>query len=80
MNLAETVYWLPTYLSREDPRLEVLTPIQLTDRLENKASVRFAELDDALWDEIETHRQAGKLVLVMGAGNIDSWLRKQLGN
>lgn len=80
MKLAETVYWLPTYLSREDPALEVLTPIQLTEKLENRDAVRLAELGDSLWSEIEKQRQAGKLVLAMGAGDIDGWLRNQLKN
>lgn len=78
MNRAETVYWLPTYLSREDPALEVLTPAQLTENLENRESVQLATLSDELWSEVEKHRAAGKLVLAMGAGDIDSWLRNQL--
>lgn len=78
MNLAETVYWLPTYLSREDPTLEVLTPAQLIENLENREAVRVTELGDNLWSEIEKQRTAGKLVLAMGAGDIDGWLRNQL--
>jgi len=73
-NLAEKVYWLPTFLVREDPSLAVLTPQELTQNLENK-NVEFADLDDALWSELEQERQAGKLVLVMGAGTIDKWAR-----
>jgi len=76
--LAEKVYWLPTYLTRENPDQAVLTPQELTENLTNKASVDFAELNTSLWDEIQTAREAGKLVLVMGAGTIDSWAREQL--
>lgn len=78
MELAETVYWLPTYLSRENPKLEVLTPQQLAASLVNKDSVQFAELDNELWTEIQRHRDAGHLVLCMGAGSVDSWVRSQL--
>ncbi|MEO5499247.1 MAG: Mur ligase family protein, partial [Candidatus Saccharimonadales bacterium] len=78
MELAEAIYWLPTYLSREDPSLEILTPEQLTESLTNSDIVSYAELDDGLWNEIEKHRQAGKLVLCMGAGDIDTWVRSNI--
>ena len=74
---AEEIYWLPTYLSREDPKLQVLTPKQLTEPL-GTARLSLSELNDNLWTTIQTHRQAGHLVLCMGAGSIDSWLRSQL--
>lgn len=78
MRLAEEIYWLPTYLSREDPKLEVLTPQQLTEKLVSRDQVRYAELNDELWTAIEKHRVDGKLVLAMGAGSIDGWLREKL--
>ncbi len=78
MELAEAIYWLPTYLSREDPALEILTPEQLTASLTNSDIVTYVELDDGLWASIDTHRKAGSLVLCMGAGDIDSWVRKKL--
>lgn len=78
MSLAETVYWLPTYLSREDPSLDILTPHQLAENLVNKDSVHYAELNDELWNNIARHRDAGHLVLAMGAGSIDTWVREHL--
>lgn len=75
---AEHVYWLPTYLSREDPNLAVLTPEQLTQTLSNRDHVSEASLDNSLWEQLSAARQAGKLVLCMGAGDIDSWLRSRL--
>lgn len=72
---AQTVYWLPTYLSREDPQLAILTPSQLTERL---SRVVIADLNQELWDTIELARRDGKLVLCMGAGSIDAWVRSQL--
>lgn len=80
MILAEKIYWLPTYLTREDELLEVLTPGQLIDGLSNKGSAESAELDDALWNTVQSHRSAGHLVLIMGAGTIDSWVRDKLTN
>lgn len=75
---AEEIYWLPTYLSREDPNLEILQPEDLITSITNKDHVHVAAFDDALWDIIEKARSDGKLVLGMGAGAIDGWLRKQL--
>lgn len=76
---AEEVFWLPTYLSREDPNLPILKPEELTKNITNKASVRFADLNDDLWDNIQKARDAGKLVLCMGAGTIDAWVRGRIG-
>jgi UDP-N-acetylmuramate--alanine ligase len=76
--LAEKVYWLPTYQSREDPNLPILTPQELSERLTNLDAVRFGNLDDELWDAISVDRAEGKLVLCMGAGSIDGWVRQQL--
>jgi UDP-N-acetylmuramate--alanine ligase len=78
MEQADSIYWLPTYLSRENPQLEVLTPEQLSAQLTNQESVHVAELDDDLWAAIKSARSDGKLVLCMGAGNIDAWLRSHL--
>ena len=74
---ANEIYWLPTYLTRENPDLPTLTPQQLAKNID-KEKVHFAELDDSLWQEINTARNSGKLVLCMGAGTIDGWIREQL--
>lgn len=73
------VYWVPTYLSREDPNLTILTPQQLTEQLPPE-KVHIAELNDQLWQAITKARQGGRLVLCMGAGSIDGWLRQQLNS
>lgn len=75
---AALVYWLPTYLSREDPNLPILTPHELSKNISNQSAVRFADLNDELWDNIQQARSQGKLVLAMGAGTIDSWIRGRL--
>lgn len=74
---ADEIYWLPTYLTREDPLLAILTPEQLAAPL-TESSIHLAKLDDELWQTVETHRAAGHLVLCMGAGTIDGWIRQQL--
>lgn len=78
MELAEHIYWLPTYQTREDLHLPILTPEQLTERLVNRTSVTITEFGDELWRAIQQARSEGKLVLCMGAGTIDGWVRQQL--
>ena len=78
--LAEEIYWLPTYLSREDPDEAILSPEQLTENLTNKDSVHITELGDILWDAIQKARSENKLVLCMGAGTIDKWVREKNNN
>lgn len=76
--LAETIYWLPTYLSREDPNLPILKPSELIQNITNIQDVQIVDFDDELWDIIKKARSEGKLVLGMGAGKIDGWLRDKL--
>lgn len=78
MELADKIYWLPTYLSREDPNLPVLSPQDLTINLSNRQAVEYRELNDQLWTDIQHERAQGSLVVVMGAGTVDGWLRDQL--
>ncbi len=78
-NLAQKVYWLPTFLAREDPNLPILTPEELTKDITNQ-NVTVADLDDALWEAIEKARQEGALVLMIGAGSIDKWTREKIGS
>lgn len=78
MVLAEKIYWVPTYLTREDESLETLTPAQLIGGLSNNNAAEPAELDDTLWQNIHDHRKQGHLVLCMGAGTIDDWVRSKL--
>ena len=72
---ASEIYWIPTYLTREDPALATLTPEELAHSL---TDVHFAALDDELWETIQHARDRGALVLCMGAGTIDGWLREKL--
>ncbi|MDB5176564.1 MAG: murC [Candidatus Saccharibacteria bacterium] len=76
--LASDVYWLPTYLTREDSSLAVLTPTELTKDINNQSAVHIAELDDTLWGNVQAARDRGALVLFMGAGSIDGWVREKL--
>lgn len=74
---AEEVYWLSTYLTRENPGLSILTSQELTKQLD-QSNLQYAELDEQIWSEIQRHRNEGHLVLCMGAGTIDAWIRQKL--
>lgn len=75
---ADKIFWLPTYLTREDPNLPVLTPIDFINQLNNAEAAEAAELDDKLFEEILKYRDEGYLVILMTAGPADEWLRKKL--
>lgn len=73
---ASEIYWLPTYLSRENT-LEILTPSELTKNL-RQDNLHLVDFNDQLWQDVLKVRDAGKLVLFMGAGSIDAWVREKL--
>ncbi len=74
------LYIVPTYLARENPDQEVLTPGKLRLLLSPKAEAKCtpSELDAQLKKSIEGHLDAGDLVLCLtagGGGSLDEWLR-----
>lgn len=71
----EKIYWLPTYLTREDGR-NVLKPEDFIEKLTNKKSAKAAELDEKLATELKNWHEKGYLILLMTAGPADAWLRK----
>ncbi|PKL31876.1 hypothetical protein CVV43_00270 [Candidatus Saccharibacteria bacterium HGW-Saccharibacteria-1] len=75
---AEAIYWLPTYLSREDPNLAILKPIELIQNITNKNDIIIADFNQDLWNIIQQSLNENKLVLCMGAGEIDGWIRNKL--
>lgn len=77
---AQHVYWLPTYLTREDPQLPVLTPKQLIAKLDNPKIAEPADMNEELIAAIRRELAHGSLVLTMGAGDIDKWIREHLGD
>lgn len=74
---ADEIYWLPTYLSRENDTQPILSPAELTSQIATD-KLHITGMDDTLWASIQRHIKSDHLVLCMGAGSIDSWLRKQL--
>ena len=75
---ADKIYWLPTYLTREDPSLPVLTPDDLISGLLNKDVAESAEVGDDLAERLRRYIDDEYLVILMTAGPADEWLRKNL--
>ena len=73
---ASKVYWLPTYLVREDPNLAVITPREFVAQLSNREVAEPAELSDDLAQKIYEYLNNDYLVVLMTAGPADEWLRK----
>ena len=74
----DILYWLPTYLTRENEALPVLTPEELMSVVQGPEIKEAVELDDELFDKIIQCRDNGDLVVLMTAGPADGWLRKKL--
>lgn len=73
---AQKVYWLPTYLSREDNNLKVYTPEDLIATMTNPEIAQPIEHFDEMKPIIDDALSDGNLVVAMGAGDFDGWLRQ----
>lgn len=74
---ADKIYWLPTYLTREDSNLSVLAPDDLISGLSNKDVAESAEVSDDLAEKLKQCVSDGCLVILMTAGPADDWLREK---
>ena len=76
------LYVVPSYLAREDTSLELLTPEILCESIIQEPADRVpSQLDDELFNAIQTHARSGDLVLCISAGggnSLDEWLRQRL--
>lgn len=70
------LYWLPTFLTREDPHQKVLKPTDFIAKLSNRKNAVASELNEELASELLEWRKKGYLILLMTAGPADAWLRK----
>lgn len=77
---AGKVYWLPTYLSREDKRLSVLSPEELIATADESSEFILSEMNDELSKNIKNDLSNGCLVIAMSAGDLDEWVRNLVDN
>jgi UDP-N-acetylmuramate--alanine ligase len=77
---ANHVYWIPSYLAREDPGQAVLTPTELITHLSDPSIASPMERNNELKHTIQKHLDAGDLVVAMAGGggdSLDEWLRAE---
>lgn len=75
---ANKVYWVPSYLAREDPSQAVIPPSELIAKLDDPSIAIAAERDEQLFAIIQNHLAKGDMVVGMaggGGGSLDEWLR-----
>lgn len=74
LNLASKIYWLPTYLTREN--LEgSKNPKQLISSLSNFGIAEEAKMDEILITKLKEDYLQDGVIIFFGAGNIDIWAR-----
>lgn len=76
---AEKIFWLPTYLTREDPELAVISPEEFIAGLANREKAEVAKLNSDLVKKLKQYVSEGYLVVLMTAGPADRWLREEFG-
>ena len=72
----DKVFWLPTYLTRENTELRVIEPEEFIQSLSNSEVAEVAELDEKLEKKLRKYLEEGYLVVLMTAGSADGWFRK----
>ena len=76
----EKVYWLPTFLSREDPSQKLLSAEELIAGMGEPRLAEPAQMDEALAAKIRRHAAEGAVVVAMTAGDLDAWMRRRFGD
>lgn len=77
---AAKLYWLPSYLAREDPGQRIIAPAELISHLDDPGIAEPMERDAHLKKVIQKHLDAGDMVVGMaggGGGSLDDWLRAE---
>lgn len=80
---AERLYWLPSYLAREDPSQAILTPLELIAHLPNRNIAEPALRGEVLKKQIKDHLDRGDMVVCMtggGGDSLDEWIRQEFNN
>ncbi len=74
---ADYLFWLPTYLTREDPNLQILQPADLMAQVSsNNIKIAQAKLDAEFLLELKKFHANSDILLFLGAGDIDQYARQ----
>lgn len=77
---ASKVYWIPSYLAREDPNQRIIPPSEMISHLSDPSLAEPMERDSKLKATIQKHLNNGDMVVCMAGGggdSLDEWLRKE---
>jgi UDP-N-acetylmuramate--alanine ligase len=77
---ADWLYWIPSYLAREDPAQRVIPPAELISHLPDPSIATAVGRDASLRRIIQKHLDSGDMVVAMaggGGGSLDDWLREE---
>lgn len=77
---AAKLYWIPSYLAREDPAQRIIPPEELISHLDDPSIAKPMERNGALKQAIHKHLEAGDMVVAMAGGggdSLDDWLRQE---
>lgn len=77
---ADHVYWLPSYLAREDPNDRIIEPKELIEKLSDPSIAETMKRDEQLVEIVKDHLNQGHMVVAMaggGGGSLDDWLRER---
>lgn len=72
------LFWLPTYLTRENQSLKIFTPSDFIKTLDNQVATISAELNEDLKSKLKDLHQQNYLIILMSAGPADQWFRDEL--
>ena len=72
------LFWLPTYLTRENQSLKIFTPSDFIKTLDNQVAATPAELNEDLKSKLKDLHQQNYLIILMSAGPADQWFRDEL--
>lgn len=79
-NGADKLYWIPSYLAREDKSQRVIPPAELISRLDDPSIGTAMERDAKLKQTIQKHLDSEDMVVCMaggGGGSLDDWIREK---
>jgi UDP-N-acetylmuramate--alanine ligase len=81
-NGAKKLYWIPSYLAREDTAQRIIPPAELISHLSDPSFAQAYERNEKLLATIRQHLKQGDMVVGMaggGGGSLDEWLRQHFG-
>lgn len=76
---AHSVYWLPTFISRESSE-NTLSSDEIIASSSSADIISQHTMDQSLRESINTQLQDGALVIAMSAGDLDTWIRNSFSS